>query len=176
MGMWDWLTGTQNMGNAFAQQGMGYAGAAGQANPATPGLLHDQNFLRGLGEAGAAVSAGGSAGEVLGNFATNYGRRRATQRVGEQQLEKQQNTQSELMEFIKSLQGEYGNKLVGDAKDMNTPNKITMDAKGVNVLFPNKSPEPGFAGEQSPIEMDKGVGSGGSDLPDFLKTGLGWGR
>ena len=179
MGMFDWLTGaadtTRGLGSV-AVGGAGMAdtitGAPGYAgSPGAPRLLKDQNFLRGLGEAGAATSAGGTAGEVLGDFASTYGRRKATQRVGEDQLAKQQSLQQMVIEALKK--DPTGSSILGDKDDPNTLNDIKITNDKIAFSSPNPGiTKPGYPGEQSPIEMDKGVKFGGQDLPDFLKAGL----
>jgi hypothetical protein len=123
-------------------------------------LFADPNFIRGLGEAGAATSSGDSAGEVLGNFASNMTRRKAVQK-GARGARESRGRNEKLMNFL------FENKFLGGREDNETDDFIKISADGtINSGMKNTPQKPGFQRNQS-LESQRRPSPGGDDLPDF---------
>jgi len=104
-------------------------------------LLSNPNFLKALAKTGANLDpkgVGGAVGSAAYNWITDEAEQKAV-------AAQNKNQESKMEAFLKAMQGEEGNKLVGNKEDMSTANKITIDDKGINVLYPNKTPAPKFS-------------------------------
>lgn len=137
----------------------------GQQN--TPGffeaLLSDPNFQRTLGELGS-IGGRGSIGEILGTAGSNLARRRAMQRAGAGQAERQKTFQDRLIQAL------AGGQLLSDPTDNTRPDSMTIDGKGNVTLKAGMADQPvGFPGEQQPLEAMTG---GGAGLRDFFRASL----
>lgn len=164
MGMFDFLSGDGSGQSAQSAQGM------------TEGfdymkLLEDPNFIKAMGQAGVSFSQGKGAGEALGGAAQTYTTNKALQGAEADRIAKQQ---AEKDQFLRALQGSYGNNLVGPAEDMNTANKITIGPDSIDFSYPNQSATPQtkqFSGEQDPLESvrPRATPQQRQDLPDFSR-------
>ena len=169
MGNFDWLFGSEATSGNMGMGSNAASLAASQEGGFTPqrtggvaggmeNLLADPNFIRGLGETGAAISGGTPIGQAVGTGAANLVGRRASQAAGESQL----NRQTMQQKLLQSLMD--GSLLSGTDKNDAFDN-MTMNGNGDMTLSMKQTQTPDqFLGEQYPMEAQ----NGGSNLPDFL--------
>jgi len=130
-------------------------------------LFKDQNFVRGLGEAGKAVSSGGNAGQVLGDFSTNLIRRRQTQKAAQQTRKEGKTFQEQLLDAVR------GGSLLSSKEDNNAFDSFSLDGDGnVSLSMKNTPQKLGYKTNQ-PLEGMRKPSTGGSDLPDFSNQSSG---
>ncbi len=123
------------------------------------GLFSDPNFIRALGETGAAISGPGTIGNAVGRGASNLIRRRQLQKGARETRKENQPVNDQLMKFL------FDNKLLGPTEDNNTPDAITIKSDGgISTNMKNVPAKASFASQQ-PLESVRR--SGGDDLPDF---------
>lgn len=129
-------------------------------------LLEDPNFIRALGSIGR-IGGEGSVGDILGSAGSELVRRRAVQEAGANQLARQENFQQKLINALAN------GSLLSPTQDNTRPDSITLTGDGgATVNFKNTPQTPGFAGEQTSLEADRGFG-GNTNLRDFLSSSLG---
>lgn len=124
-------------------------------------LFSDQNFIRGLGEAGASISSGAPIGEFVGNFASNLTRRRAVQKAANQTRNERKTFQEQLLDAVRSGQA------LSPTADNNAFDSFQMDGDGgIKLSMKNTPQQLGFRRNQ-PLESMRNSSVGGTDLPDF---------
>lgn len=145
----------------------GYGGPQDGMMSKFESLFKDQNFVRGLGEAGKAVSAGGNAGEVLGDFNTNLIRRRQAQKVAQETRKAGQTFQERLLDAVR------GGTLLSSTEDNEAFDSFSLDGDGnVSLSMKNTPQKIGYKKNQ-PLEAMRRPSTGGSDLPDFSEQSSG---
>lgn len=143
----------------------------GNANNTEPfdfeNLFDDPNFIRGLGETGAAISSGEPIGKSVGDFASNITRRRALQKGARASKNNQGSFQERLLEML-------GKGDLLSSKDQNDAfDSMTLDGDGnVNLSMKNTPQKQGFARNQ-PLETMRRPMAGGDDLPNFSNQSSG---
>jgi len=148
--------------NAYAESAF-TGGVISQMN----NLFKDKNFVRGLGEAGKAVSSGGNAGQVLGDFSTNLIRRRQTQTAADKMRKERAKDRNLFEELLKDP-----SKYVGPKEDNSTADSINFTGDTATMKFSNAPQKLGYKTNQ-PLEGMRRPQSGGSDLPDFSNQSSG---
>ena len=124
-------------------------------------ILSDQNILRGMGEAGAAISSGQPIGDAFGQFGTNLGRRRAVQKAGQEQMNRNRTFQERMMEMF------VNGKLLGPKDDNTTADSFSMDGDNNLTIKAGFASQPTkILGEQTRLEAYDRPNRG-SSLPGF---------
>ena len=166
MGFLDELFGAGNAGPDYASDFNGPDKQPGDFDLA--GLFKDQNFVRGLGEAGKAVSSGGSAGEVLGDFSTNLIRRRQAQKAAQKTRKEGKTFQEQLLDAVR------GGSLLSSKDQNNAFDNFSLDGDGnVSLSMKNTPQKLGYKPNQ-PLEGRRiPQPFGGADLPDFSNQSSG---
>lgn len=153
-------------GNVSADP-MGYGGPQEGMMDKFGELFKDQNFVRGLGEAGKGFSSGGNAGEVFGDFSTNLVRRRQAQKAAGQTRKAGQTFQEKLLDAIR------GGSVLSSKEDNEAFDSFSLDGDGnVSLSMKNTPAKLGYKTNQ-PLEAVRRPSSGGSDLPDFSNQSSG---
>lgn len=161
------LFGSANVGDIFAQEGIGKAGQVGQENPGSSGFLNelfsDPNFIRTLGETGAAISGPGSIGEAVGTGASNWVRNRGVQDTASRlrKEREERSTNDQLMDFL------FEKGLLGPLEDNTTPDALTIKGDGSISSSMKNVPQQASFGSQQPLESVRRPSPGGDDLPNF---------
>lgn len=128
------------------------------------GALSDPNVIRALGELGARVGGRDSVGEMLGTTGSELERRKAVQKAGAQQSQRQATFQDRLINALSA------GTLLSPTEDNAAPDSVTLTGDGgATINFKNTPQKVGFAGEQAPLEASRRV----NNLPDFFKASLG---
>ena len=166
MGFLDELFGAGNAGPDYASDFNGPDKQPGDFDLA--GLFKDQNFVRCLGEAGKAVSSGGSAGEVLGDFSTNLIRRRQAQKAAQKTRKEGKTFQEQLLDAVR------GGSLLSSKDQNNAFDNFSLDGDGnVSLSMKNTPQKLGYKPNQ-PLEGRRiPQPFGGADLPDFSNQSSG---
>lgn len=124
-------------------------------------FFSDPNIIRGMGEAGSAISSGQPIGQSVGDFASNLTRRRAVQEGARQSRTEQKTFQEKMLEAIMR-----GTAL--SPKDQNDAfDSFTLDGDGgMSFSMKNTPQKQGFARNPA-LESMRSPSTGGNDLPNF---------
>ena len=132
-------------------------------------FFEDPNVIRALGELGA-IAGEDSGAAMLGNIISNLQRRRAVQRAGAEQTQRNQSFQDRLIQALS--QG----GLLSPTEDNNAFDRMDISGDGdINLRFRNTPQRmaanqnlnvPNRVGEQMPLEAIR-AGRRGDDLPGF---------
>ena len=150
--------------SVFDQGGSEFGGNGGGFNASE--LFADPNFIRMLGETGAAISGPGTIGNAVGKGASSLVRRRQFQNAAG----KKNTLMEQITEALK--EDPTGSSLLGDKEDKKTLNSIKLTNKGIALEGPNSGETSAFGDIRGQKDLESVTNNQrserGTDLSDFF--------